>query len=191
MDSKRYLTQSHLSELTGKDRATVRKRLEGLAPYTEHNKIKYFDAHVALPMILLPENTAGIDRQIQEEKLRYDTARADKMELEVAKRRGELIEVESVAKVIEQEYSAVRAALFAIPIKMAMVLAPLTQPTEIKRELEDSINEVLQELSAESKYAEIMPPEPEADEGQQSTSESEPNDQSLQRLGYQRKQLRN
>lgn len=155
MSNIRYLTQSHLAELTGKDRATVRKRLEGLEPHSQDGRAKYFDAHVALPMILLIENTAGIDRQLQEEKLRYETARADRMELEVSKRKGELVEVESIGQAVEKEYTSIRAGFLALGVKLAAPLALECTPAHVKLTIDTAVNEVLGELLLDKKYLEL------------------------------------
>jgi hypothetical protein len=155
MDSIRYLTPSHLAELTGKDRATVRKRLEGLDPYKEDGRARYYDAHKALPLILLVENTQGLERQIEEETLRQKRAAADKAEIAVAKERGLLVEVESIGLEVEQEYTAIRARFLALGSKLALTLAPECSPGNVKIIIDNAINEILSELSLDQKYLDL------------------------------------
>lgn len=150
--SIRYLSITKLSELTGKDRRTITKRLESLTPHKEDGRALIYDAQQALELIYTFETTVGIDKKLKEEQLRYERGRADKIQLEVEKRRGQLVEVESVALAIEKEYAAVRSGLMAIPSKMAHVLSVVDDPNEIKEKLEDAINETLGELSTKHNY---------------------------------------
>jgi phage terminase Nu1 subunit (DNA packaging protein) len=138
---------TQLSELTGRDRRTVSKRLESLPVHSEDGRAKYYDVTKALPLIYNDLATIGIERKLQEEQLRFETGRADKMELDVQKRRGELVEINQVSEVVQTEYARVRAGLLAIPNKMAHVLAIVDTPAEIKSKLEDAVNEALSELS--------------------------------------------
>ncbi len=151
----RYLSRSQLSDLTGKDRRTISKRLEGLEPHSTDGRADYYDAYKALPMLYASDSARGIDKKLLEEQLRYETARADKVSLEVEKRKGELIPFEDVCALLEKEYSAVKAGLLAIPTKLALQLSTVDQPKEVKRHIEDAINEVLTELTADKQFAEI------------------------------------
>lgn len=140
MSIPKILSISKLSEITGIDRRTISKRLEELEPVEETSRSKMYNVQEALPFIY----TSGGLREA--EQLRYETARADKMELEVAKRRGELVEIDKVVKVYEQRLIAVRAGIIALPNKQAAVLASITDPNIMKTELEIATNEVLEEL---------------------------------------------
>lgn len=147
MSKSRYLSKTQLADITGLDRDTVTKKLESLQPYSAKSNLIQYDTRLALPLLYARDSNVGLERKIEEEKLRYDTARADKMELEVKKRRDQLVEIETVGQDVDKEYAAVRSALLAIPSKLALDLATITEPAVIKKELEDSINEALSELS--------------------------------------------
>jgi phage terminase Nu1 subunit (DNA packaging protein) len=148
--SVRYLSKSKLSELTGKDRRTIDKVLSGLKPNSVEGRAQLYDTQLVLPLIFEVESDRSLDRQLQEEQLRHEKGKADKVELEVRKRKGELVEVEDVAKAWEKVLTAVRAELFSIPVKSAHPLAPGMTPAEVKKHLEDAINEALTTLSVES-----------------------------------------
>ena len=147
MSVPKVMSITKLSDLTGKDRKTISKRLELLLPVSDDGRGKQYEVKDALPLIY-----ANDDSLRAAEQLRYEKARADKMELEVTKRRGELVEISKIAKIVEQEYAAVRAGLLAIPVKLAIPLATINDATEVKNELENAVNEVLEELSADSNY---------------------------------------
>jgi hypothetical protein len=144
----RYLSMSQLSQVTGKDRRTVKDRLQGLEPKLE-GRAHLYDAHIALPMILeLTDGDNSVAKQMADEQLRYERERADKVALQNQKLRGEVVSIEEVANVVEGEYAAVKAALIAIPSKCAGELATMDNVIEIKKLLDGLINETLVELSS-------------------------------------------
>ena len=92
-------------------------------------------------------DTAKMD--MDEDRRRNEAAKAAMSELDLAKRRGELIEIESVAEYVGEEYSRIRAKLLALPVKIAPMLET-TETLQQRREIiEDGISECLAELSAD------------------------------------------
>ena len=79
-------------------------------------------------------------------KIRLTTAQAEKEELELEKRRGELVSAEAVKKVWAQDALNCKAKLLAIPIKIAPELVGLS-PTAIQAKLKAVIYEALRELA--------------------------------------------
>jgi phage terminase Nu1 subunit (DNA packaging protein) len=147
----KYLSVSQLSEATGFDRRTCKDRLVSLTPIVKGRSHLYLSRE-AIPLIInhgVDIDSDSAKKKIREEELRYEKARADKVQLQVEQLRAELVPIEDVARVVESEYAAVRAALLAIPSKVSAELANLTSVIEIKRHLEDHINETLAELSAD------------------------------------------
>ncbi len=145
-----YLSISQLSEVTGVDRRTCKDRLETLTPIIKGRSHLYV-AREAIPKIINHGLESADDhrKKLQEEELRHESAKADKIQLQVEKLRGELVPIEDVARVVEAEYAAVRAALLAISSKVSGELATLDSIIEIKKLLDGHINEVLAELSAD------------------------------------------
>jgi hypothetical protein len=150
----RYLSISQLSEVTGIDRRTVKKRLANVELHEVDGRAHRYDAHAVLPILYGEVSSENIDQRLVEEQLKYETARAEKIRIEVDKLRGQLVAVEEVARVVEKEYTAVRQGMLSIPTSLAMSLAIETDTKEIKRQLEDAINAVLAELSADERYKE-------------------------------------
>ena len=150
--SLRYLSINQLAEITGKDRRTIKKKLAKLN-YQRDGRGYYYDAHEALPL-LFSESAKDIDKKLQAEQLRYESARAEKLELEVKKLRGEVVPIEEVAKTVEREYAFVRAHIRAIPSKLAKPLSMTTDPHEIYAQIESVVNECLTELTSDKVYAE-------------------------------------
>jgi phage terminase Nu1 subunit (DNA packaging protein) len=147
----KYLSISQLSEVTGIDRRTCKDRIETLTPIVK-GRSHLYHAREAIPLIInfgLEDNKDEYHRQIRNEELRHEKAKADKIQLQVEKLRGELVPIEDVARVVETEYAAVRAALLAISSKVSGELASMDSVIEIKKLLDGHINEVLAELSAD------------------------------------------
>jgi hypothetical protein len=70
--------------------------------------------------------------------------------MELAKLRGELVEIAAVAQVVSEEYAAVRSKLLALPGKLAPQLAATSTAPECMALLTDGIIAALRELSADT-----------------------------------------
>ena len=86
---------------------------------------------------------------IDEARRRKEAALAGMAELDLSKRRGELIEIESIAEIVGEEYSRVRAKLMGMPVKLAPVLEQATTVQEYREIVEDAVVECLSELAAD------------------------------------------
>lgn len=83
------------------------------------------------------------------ERARLARAQADKTELELAKLRGELVEIEVAAKTIGEEYAVVRAKLLGLPTRAAPLVHACNSVPEVNGILSDLVYEALAELSAD------------------------------------------
>jgi phage terminase Nu1 subunit (DNA packaging protein) len=95
-------------------------------------------------------DTSALD--IDEAKRRKLAAEAAIVELDLAKRRGEVIEVEEIAALVGDEYANVRAKLLSIPVKLAPLVSVSDDALECKDLIERGINEALEELTADGTY---------------------------------------
>ncbi len=150
----RYLSINQLYEITGKDRRTIKKRLESLNPHSTDNRGEKYDAHAALELVYQPESTQGIDKKLQLEELRNQQQRNEKLELEIGEMRGRLVPIEDVAKAVEKEYTFVRTRFRTIPSKLAKPISMVTDPNQVQIRLQEAVDECLTELTADSKYEE-------------------------------------
>ncbi|HEY0545307.1 MAG TPA: DUF1441 family protein [Pyrinomonadaceae bacterium] len=82
---------SDLAKLTTLDRATVRKRLEGIEPVPGTKGAKMYELVDALPALI-----AGASAEFDAAKLRRAQAEAELKELELASERGEVVSVKEV-----------------------------------------------------------------------------------------------
>jgi hypothetical protein len=154
--SERFKTINQLSEQTGIDRRTLKKRLAGLKTQKGTGKGNYYDCHEALQAVFAPESRSSIEKQLQEQALIYESARAEKMKLDVERLRGEVVPIAEVAKEVAKEYTYVRAQVRAISSKIAKPISIKTgvDPHEVLSLCDDVINECLTELTADAKYEE-------------------------------------
>lgn len=87
------------------------------------------------------------DETYEEARKRKVAAEASLAELNLAKEKGKLVEVDKVVKVVEDEYSTIRSKLLLIPTKVAPLVLQTTVLEEAQGILENEINQVLAELS--------------------------------------------
>jgi hypothetical protein len=151
MDNTRYFSINQLSQATGIDRRTIKQRLNGLKYQFVNGNGHYYDGHEAFLRIFETEkNHSGIEKKIQREQLRIHRAKAETVEIELARLRGELIPIEIIVREYERELSIIRAAYMALPSKAAKQLVTMNQPAEIFEYLKNEINAILEELSSPS-----------------------------------------
>jgi phage terminase Nu1 subunit (DNA packaging protein) len=157
--SMRYLSITQISEMCGLDRRTIKKRLASIKVHMKEGKAHLYDMFEANSMLY---GTSTLDdtnviAQMSREELRLQIAKADEKEMHVGQLRAELVSIEDVASTVEREYGAVRAGLLSIPSKVSQDLVIMDDFIKIKNLLEDAVNEVLTELSADKSYAETLP----------------------------------
>lgn len=148
----RYLSINQLSEVTGKDRRTIKKRLAGIAPHSEDGRAQYFDAHVVIDLLFALDSSQGIDKKLQQEELRIESARREKLEIEVKRLRGEMLPIDVVAKELEMACTYVRAQLFSLPNKLSMPLAIISDPAVVNEKIHNALSECLTELNTDHVY---------------------------------------
>jgi phage terminase Nu1 subunit (DNA packaging protein) len=158
------LSISKIAELTGKDRRTVTKRLSGIKPAEVIKGAKNYESSIALAAVLSPDFELEIRNKISAEKTpdhaggydgtvddnRIKRAKAEKLEMEVAERRRELIPINEIISEVEKEYGFIRTNLMSIPAKNAKILSELDSPAEIQKVLDASIFEVLKSLTVDN-----------------------------------------
>ena len=112
-------------------------------------------------------DTASLD--IDEARRRKLAAEAALVELDLSKRRGEVIEIEDVAGVVGDDYANVRAKSLALPTKLAPQLIGIEDTAECQALIERGVAEALEELTADGIYSGEGP-----DDEDQGAEESQP-----------------
>lgn len=86
----------------------------------------------------------------QAERARLDRARAEKVELEVAEKRRQLLNAEEVAQHWEAVAHNIKQQLLAVPTRAAPLVLGCKTLTQIKGELDRLMHRTLTELSETS-----------------------------------------
>ncbi|MBB4287678.1 terminase small subunit [Roseospira goensis] len=89
---------------------------------------------------------------MEEAKRRKTAAEAALAEMDLALRRGELVDVETVGRLVAEEYATVRANIMAMPGELAPDLEHLAV-LEIEELLTSKITDILDALSADGQFA--------------------------------------
>ena len=101
----------------------------------------------------LIDNAVGA-RKLGKQKIPYSEALRRKMlaaarlsEMELAQKKGELVELESVRKVQEEVNSNIRSRLLLLPPKLAQRLVGIEEPATLQAIVEAEVVETLNELA--------------------------------------------
>ena len=111
-----------------------------------------YESTVALPMLYIcPTESDNLD--LTAERARLAHFQANKTELEAAKMKRELIEVEEVAEIVGNDYANMRANLVSLPTKLAPQLVGIEDIAQGQALIEQGVYSALQELSADEVYS--------------------------------------
>ena len=142
-----HLSITQLSQVTGMATNTIKKRLIGLVPVEKRGMAIIYNGPDALKMIYTDAGPSKNQINIDDEKARTEFNRADKLEMENAVRRGELVERKDVLIHIQKSFAAVRAKLLAIPTKAAPVVITLGEVNLAQTTLKKFVYDALDELT--------------------------------------------
>jgi phage terminase Nu1 subunit (DNA packaging protein) len=96
--------------------------------------------------VAIYENREGANRET-ESKIRLNDARAEKTELEIRMKAGELVEAAPIAIEWGRLVTRCKTSLLQIPQALAPTLADTQKPMEVERILSDRIHEALEHLA--------------------------------------------
>ena len=123
-------------------RERIARAVENIEPVREAGKVKYYRMAEAVRALFEVE-----DLHPAEERAKLDRARREKVELELAARRGELVEVGDVEEAWSKRVIAVRARMLAMPNTLAPQVAVESNAADCQRILKESVYAALSELA--------------------------------------------
>jgi hypothetical protein len=129
--------------------AANRLRTSGLKPLAEDGRSIFYDPRAALPVLF----GVGAGLNPAAERARLDAAKAELAELELAKRRGELIDPAEAERILIALFGALSQRLQAIPRKAAPELAAESSPARCELIVEGLIHEALHDVDGEAAKA--------------------------------------
>jgi phage terminase Nu1 subunit (DNA packaging protein) len=145
-------TVSGAAEALERDRATVQRCLRDTKPDLVEGKRQFYKLKTIFNAVLRHEmrTTGGPGRSVTDEHTALARARREKVELEVATIKGELVSAETMANLLELEYRVITERLLSI----AAVVGDRIEPSDVARRefarqvIDGAVREVLLELSA-------------------------------------------
>lgn len=140
-----------LSEITGIPDSTIRLwQSQGKVPKSTNYKpcIRGICAVLREQLEEARSRKEQSDR-LYEEKVIKTRAEAEKLQLEIALKQGELVRVDEVEALWAGYISAAKKRILAIPSKLAYELSGITEPIKIQSRLQEAIDEVLTEISSD------------------------------------------
>lgn len=155
-----HVTKAELCRLSGKNPSTISTWVTKGCPYVQKgSKSKQWVFDVAEVMDWYADykalqavgDTKSLD--IDEARRRKLAAEAAIAELDVSKRKGEVVEIEAVAQAVGDDYANLRAKLLSLPVKLAPQAAILTEAKEVQDLAESLIHEALEELVSDGVFA--------------------------------------
>ena len=135
---------SAISDLSGVDRRTIKKRLEDLKPIKKGSSHLY-ETREALPLIFLSDDEYDLSKE--RARLAHHQANITQLESQVLK--GELNPADEVLSQWEKMVSGFRAKMLAMPTKTSHLLVNVQEFDEVESILKSHIYEALKELSDE------------------------------------------
>jgi len=126
----------------------IKKKLDGRLVAEPRGRATVFRAPEALALIYEAKEkiAGGLDPLF--EKARLDKARADKIELELKLKRGEVVERSEVDHEWGELIAALRAKILAVPRKVAPQVHASESVSECEKILKGAVREALLELSS-------------------------------------------
>ena len=139
---------SRLSELSGFDRRTIRKRLADLTPIREGRALLY-ETQDALPL-LYSYGAEGDEFDLTEQRARLAFHQANNERLKEEERTGRLIPADAVEQAWLDHVTAARAVLLALPTKLAPIVMSASTIREVEDFARDEIFRALDSLADET-----------------------------------------
>lgn len=141
-------TLSALAVELGVDRRSLARRLEGLTPASESTRGKRTERLYKLAAVvahLYERERPGLD--LNDERAKLAVLQQEKLQLEIAELRGELVRVPAVEERWHELLAAVRAKLLALPAKLAIAVAPPDRIQSAQDRAQALVHEALSELA--------------------------------------------
>ena len=151
---------NYLAELTGLDRRKVTVALRDLPSTPGAHRARQYESRDALRILYAAPGGDG-NLNPSQERARLDRVRADLAELDLARRRGELLPAAEVVAAWSEQVAIAKGRMLAIPARVAPGMIRCRDLRSAERMLKDAIYTVLEELANDAaSYG--LPPEGEA-----------------------------
>lgn len=138
---------NQLSEMTGMTYRTIKGRLNGMDPVgTGKNNALLFETKDVLP-VLYGDPAVHERLNLEQERARLAKEQADRVEMENAKERKELLPADEVEPFWAAVINNAKTLLLGLPAKIAPLAAELQDPVKIQKEATVLVKDALAELA--------------------------------------------
>ena len=93
------------------------------------------------------EDARGKPESLSEAEQRYESARAEKLELDVERMRGNLVTVDEATKAMEEKLALLRSALVTLPQRIAPVVLGCKTLAEVTAKLDAAVSEAMTSIA--------------------------------------------
>jgi len=146
----RPVSVKYLCELLEKDPRTVKDRITHLDIIKKEGPAFLYNSKEAIEAIYLGKRQSKeeVQNKLNEERARFEAARASKTELEYRKLNSELFDAQKVEQVWTDMVLAFRAKILAIPTKLAQAHHDKITKAEVQAYTSELVAEALEELKS-------------------------------------------
>ena len=156
------------------DRRGLARSLEGLQPHEEKQVGKTVQRFYKMAAVIAHLYKSGnTDLDLTQERARLAILQQQKIELEIAELRGELVRVEKVEEQWIGTLAAMRAKLLALPAKLAIAVATPDRIQAVQDKSQALIYEALSELAGGNDDDESIESDVEGSDGAVATAEAD------------------
>lgn len=146
------MNSKELSQLTGISDRTIRDwQAKEIVPKPDRDNLPLSEYIKAIVSHLKQQaeeakNKEADEGELYQEKVRLTRAQADKVELEIAEKEGDLVNAREIILAWSKYILACRSRMLGMPAKLAYELAGVSVPTLVEEILREAIDEALEEL---------------------------------------------
>lgn len=146
MSEETTYSLSELAKLCALDRATVKKRLEGVEPQPGAKGAKLYTLKQAVPALV------NNDDELDRERLRKTTAEADRLELQLRRDRGEVLPVKEVRDYLQDLFKRLQQrTVVQMPTAISQQLYKAESAGQINDILQRELGRIFNELRSDHK----------------------------------------
>lgn len=148
-DALKEISASQLSTITGKSYRTIAAKLLSVPIARKDSTGIYYEIRKALEAVYISKEESDYDKDenlLMKQKLKHETAKAEKAQIEVELLSGESLKTEVVEKVWTTMTSSFRAKILAVPTQVSLQLLGEKDVKKIEEKIKNAQYEALDEL---------------------------------------------
>ena len=144
-----YTTVSEVARFTKMDAKTISKRAQNLDVKMIHGRNHFYDSlEIIRNTFLKASEHEKANLNLSQEKAMYYKRMSEKIEVEIEKMSDKYMLTDDVKILVENKMVKFKQVLLTIPTTLDRELAKETKPKEVKKILQNAIDEALLEMAS-------------------------------------------